>query len=269
MTKISEALTHGLTIRESANDGSDFTNPEADYRRLFLGEDGQLHVKSAAGTVTAIGGSVATDAIWAAKGDLVVGTANDTAAVLTAGTNGKVLTAASGEATGLKWDTAGGVLTHSYVGYNTVGASKEAWGGKSIATKITLATDGLLASIGFHIDQAADNVYNTMIPNVWADDTNAIGVVIFTTAGVVGGAYYGGPQATYPARWTTYPCGLWLPAGDYWIGAGYGPSCNIYYDTSGSDRTLAWSANTSTVDGARWTQTDTTKKYSIRGSIIR
>jgi hypothetical protein len=47
--------------------------------------------------------TVATDTIWDAKGDLAVGTANDTAAVLTAGTNGYVLTADSAEATGLKW----------------------------------------------------------------------------------------------------------------------------------------------------------------------
>ena len=107
MTKFSEVPAAGITIRESANDGSDFTNPIADYRRLFLGEDGALHLKSSAGTVTAIGGAgdITTDAAWAAKGDLIVGTANNTAAVLTAGTNGKVLTAASGEATGLKWDT--------------------------------------------------------------------------------------------------------------------------------------------------------------------
>lgn len=48
----------GITIRESATDGSDFTNPDSDYRRLFLGEDGQLHVKDSAGAVTDIGGAV-------------------------------------------------------------------------------------------------------------------------------------------------------------------------------------------------------------------
>lgn len=58
MTKISEALTYGLTVRESANDGSDFTNPATDYRRLFLGEDGQLHAKDSAGTVTNIGAAL-------------------------------------------------------------------------------------------------------------------------------------------------------------------------------------------------------------------
>lgn len=45
----------GITIRESATDGSDFTNPDADYRRLFLGEDGQLHAKDSAGAITDIG----------------------------------------------------------------------------------------------------------------------------------------------------------------------------------------------------------------------
>ena len=52
------------------------------------------------------GGSVATDAIFDAKGDLPVGTGADTAAKLTVGTNGKTLKAASGETTGLKWETA-------------------------------------------------------------------------------------------------------------------------------------------------------------------
>ena len=48
-------------------------------------------------------GSVATDAIFDAKGDLPVGTDANTAAKLTVGTNGHILTAASGQATGLQW----------------------------------------------------------------------------------------------------------------------------------------------------------------------
>jgi len=61
----------GMTIRESANDGSDFTNPGADYRRLFLGEDGQLHVKDSAGTVTDIGSTSGAPT----TADYLVGTA--------------------------------------------------------------------------------------------------------------------------------------------------------------------------------------------------
>ena len=44
----------------------------------------------------------------AAKGDILAGTANDAYSALTVGTNGQVLTAASGEATGLQWATPAG-----------------------------------------------------------------------------------------------------------------------------------------------------------------
>lgn len=44
-------LIHGIHLRESADDGSDFSNAAADYRVLFLGEDGFLHVKDSAGSV--------------------------------------------------------------------------------------------------------------------------------------------------------------------------------------------------------------------------
>ena len=54
-------------------------------------------------------GAVATDVIWDAKGDLAGGTGADTAVRLAVGTNDQVLTAASGETTGMKWaDAAGG-----------------------------------------------------------------------------------------------------------------------------------------------------------------
>lgn len=71
MGKFSEAELFGMTIRESANDGSDFTNPSADYRRLFLGEDGQLHVKDSAGAVTDIGSAAGAPT----TADYLVGTA--------------------------------------------------------------------------------------------------------------------------------------------------------------------------------------------------
>ena len=42
----------GIKIRESLDNGSDFSNPDIDYRMLFLGEDGALHLKDSAGAVT-------------------------------------------------------------------------------------------------------------------------------------------------------------------------------------------------------------------------
>jgi YD repeat-containing protein len=72
-------------------------------RTLTLYYQGAENASHAATPVLFASLTVATDTIWDAKGDLAVGTANDTAAVLTVGTNDYVLMAASGEATGLKW----------------------------------------------------------------------------------------------------------------------------------------------------------------------
>lgn len=114
MTKISDALTYGLTIRESQNDGSDFTvNTPADYRRLFLGEDGQLHAKDSAGAVTSIGAS----ALTVKDEGSALATAADTldfvgAGVVASGTGGtKTITIAGGGGGGTPADAAASLIT--------------------------------------------------------------------------------------------------------------------------------------------------------------
>jgi hypothetical protein len=62
--------------------------------------------------VTAV---IATDVIWDAKGDIAVGTGANTASKLTVGANNAVLTAASGEATGLKWQSLVSLLVPSWI----------------------------------------------------------------------------------------------------------------------------------------------------------
>lgn len=100
-----DALLHGMTIRESATDGSDFTNPTADYRRLFLGEDGVLHVKDSSGTVTDPfpAGTGISDTIFDAKGDIIVASAADTAVRLAAGTDYQHLVARAAATNGVEW----------------------------------------------------------------------------------------------------------------------------------------------------------------------
>lgn len=85
------ALVAGSNVTVTVNDGSD-----------------TITIAASGGG----GGSVATDAIFDAKGDLPVGTGADTAARLPVGTNGQVLTADSAETTGLKWATPGGSASY-------------------------------------------------------------------------------------------------------------------------------------------------------------
>lgn len=67
MVAINECLIPSLRLEEIASDGSTLTNPAADSRRLFLGEDGLLHLRDSAGTVTDIGGS-GSDVVQVASG---------------------------------------------------------------------------------------------------------------------------------------------------------------------------------------------------------
>lgn len=59
------------------------------------------------------GGSAIQATSFNAKGDLLSASANDTLSVLSVGSNGKVLTANSGTATGLEWATPAVTLTNS------------------------------------------------------------------------------------------------------------------------------------------------------------
>jgi hypothetical protein len=80
--------------------------------RLPLGSNGQVLTADSTQTLgvkwatpSSGGGSVATDVIFDAKGDLPVGTGADAAARLAIGSNGQVLTADSTQSTGAKWAT--------------------------------------------------------------------------------------------------------------------------------------------------------------------
>lgn len=54
MAAIETEKVYWLKIRESANDGSEVTTPDADYRALYVGEDAGIHLKDSAGALTHI-----------------------------------------------------------------------------------------------------------------------------------------------------------------------------------------------------------------------
>jgi len=90
-------------------EGTTPSSPASGKQRLYIrSSDHKVCRVDSSGTVTVVessGGNVATDTIWDAKGDLAAGTGADTASKLTVGSNGKILVAASGQSTGLLWDT--------------------------------------------------------------------------------------------------------------------------------------------------------------------
>ena len=67
-----------------------------------------MHVYDGANWLEINTGTFIPEALIDAKGDLVVGSADNTAARLAVGTDGFVLTADAAEATGLKWSASSG-----------------------------------------------------------------------------------------------------------------------------------------------------------------
>lgn len=166
MGQFSTTNLYGMTIRESATDGSDFTNPDADYRRLFLGEDGLLHLKDSAGAVTDIGGAaggIATDVIWDAAGDLAVGSGANTAAKLTKGADNTVLTISAS--------------THVPVWAAPAGASVT-------ATAMTQSTSSVTVANGSYTDITG------VTASLAAGTYILFGEILWVTATTNGTAYY-------------------------------------------------------------------------------
>ena len=146
------AAEAGLTAATLTTKG-DLLTWDTALARLPVGADGQvltadsgsaLGVKWAA---AASAGSVATDAIWDAKGDLAVGTAADLATRLAVGTvDGQVLTVDAAEPTGLKWAaaSAGSVATDAIwdaAGDLVYGTASDA------ATRLAIGTVGQVLTV--------------------------------------------------------------------------------------------------------------------------
>jgi hypothetical protein len=195
MGTLESSSIYGIQIRESANDGSDFSNASADYRIAFLGEDGLWHVKGSSGTVTdpfTGAGSVATDAIWDAAGDLAVGTGANTAARLALGaTNGMALQRVSGAAA---WALPPGYEFDYVQVTSAVGPSATTEGtANTVVTANAVTYDGsTVVLLQFFCPQARPdvNAVGRQLNVVWYDGSSSIGQCATVITPVSGNFFY-------------------------------------------------------------------------------
>jgi len=165
-----------------------------------------LVVEGTTGTIN--GKSIITAGISNAKGDLIVGSADDAVAPLGVGTNGQVLTANSGATYGVEWSdpAAVGVFTESIIfegatadGYETTLAVVDptadrtitlpnATGTVALTSDITAAVDAITTSVieegtneYFTVERAQDAVGNAVGTGLtYNDTTGAISVTANT-----------------------------------------------------------------------------------------
>lgn len=190
-------------------------------------------------------------------------------AVIYAKTDGKVY---SKDDAGTEYDLtagAGSGSTHSYLGYDTVGGTTEQTTAyRWIMKKITVSSAGILQSIGVYLKTRSDGATPTLTTCIWEDNSGTPRYIYGGSSPVTMNPDHVSGVGGNAARWIQYPTGIYLAAGDYWIGVQSNTNaCDFYKDGSGSDRYF-----TSTFAG--WEDagfraiTTTTDRYSIRASFL-
>lgn len=163
----------------------------------------------------------------------------------------------------------GSGLTHSFIGKNSAGASQfVGTANRWYIKKVTVASDGLLASIGAYVRMNGGQV-GGLISAVFSDNAGDPDLALTSLANT-GSVNTIATSSTW--RWVQMPIGLWCPAGDYWLGISAANDTSstfeFSYDTTGGtdrrfDPTGEW-----IMDPSDRTVTTTTENYSIRGSLL-
>lgn len=175
--------------------------------------------------------------------------------------------------------TGGGGLTQAYEGHNSIGATTEtATVSRTYVKKITLAEGRLLASVDIYLKQlTAAQAF--AVAGVLYDDVSGEPVHLMAVSGDPNQAInpYRVSGVAGDARWLSMPMGVWLPAGDYWIGFRIltQAQATVYYDAAGGSDAY-WDAGGNSfytdapdTSGTVYTRNDTTRRYSIRANTVR
>lgn len=210
--------------------------PAAGTARLFLDDDGLFKWKDEAGTVTGLAGSagsVATDAIWDAAGDLAVGSGANTAAKLAIGaTNGMSLqriggVVAWGFPPGYEYDYVAITSAVSVTGTSAAGAT-------TAITGNAVAYDGstrVKVEVSSPFIEAPAVLNASIVVNLWdgSTDLGRIGILTAPAAGQCRAPLRAAIFLTPSNASHTYTVKTWVTSGTGSFGAGAGGGSGANY----------------------------------------
>lgn len=205
------------------------------------------------------------------SGDILYGGASGTGTRLAKGSDGQVLTLASGLPS---WAAAGGGggLTQSFTGYNTVGATWTATvANREWAKPITLAATSHFRSVDVHVRPNADSTGGGFRVGLLTDIAGVPGLLI-AEGTLLGNQLFSGATSGFPGtgRWISIAIGPTVAAGNYWIVWDFsGVVLDIANDTSGGGD-VRWDLGFDGFSGGHTalTQTTTAIRHSVRASIL-
>lgn len=161
----------------------------------------------------------------------------------------------------------GGGVTHTYYGYNAVGASEEQMTAhRMLMKKITLAAEGTLVAVEALITTVSDVASTLVRMGIYEDNAGTPRYLLAATESPP--AFLKPSNGSTAYRWFGMGLSRYLAAGSYWIGVlSTTDTCYLKYDTSGADRYYTNGGSWLT-DAGYSAITTGTRNYSIRASVL-
>ena len=276
--------THSLVYRDDGSSWTTFMTLSTGGTTLttrgdLLTRDASALTRLAIGSADQVLKTDGTDPSWGKvlPANLDV-SADNTTANATSGHHGLLPKLSGSSSDVLKGDGtwaagAGGGLSHSYIGYNTVGGSTENITNlRQIMKKVTLATGGLVTEISVYVKQVTTGTSLTANAGILTDNSGSPELLI--ARGYGGSANDQNFLSTAngsagAARWFHVPVLAYLASGDYWLAVMLSTdgTYQVYYD-SGSDRYYTNGSIGRMSDSGWTTVTTSSNKYSIRASFL-
>lgn len=165
-----------------------------------------------------------------------------------------------------------GGLAQQYLGRNVAGASNLAMAQNyHYLRKITVTAPGIITSVGAYV-QGQNSTAVDLRFGVWSDNAGTPKNLLAVSQSKISntGLYLqsGGGGVTGDARWLHQPIGLYVAAGDYWIGCMSNSTVmHLFYDAGGHDK-ISQVTIDDLCDVGVFTVVDSGDDFSLRADFL-